>query len=260
MRTAARAIGAVLGGCALAAVFQPFWPRAETPSAVEAELQSGPRGVKSEVVRLRGALAAAGAARARGDAPAEGDPEFEDTISPVVETNTVEHTDGELEDGELEERWTRAERILDVLTRDPELARLNARFSREESNFPHWRSEHFLEDPVINPRGIDLTESQRQHFEVFYARAFQFIRSLELKRRAVVAEGVVWKLEELLESDEPDLLPEPADGALSVSLSKDLRVVLPRDEFPEIALLREEQRAAIVEWLLEAKDFIASLK
>ncbi len=255
MRTAARVIGAVLGGCALAAVFQPFWPRAETPSAVEAELQSASRGLEREVVRLRAALAAARAARARVDAPAERDPELEDTSSPVVETNTVEHAGGE-----LEERWTRAARVLDVLTQDRELARLNSRFSREESNFPNWRSEHFLEDPVINPRGIDLTESQRQHFEVFYARAFQFIRSLELKRRAVVAEGVVRKLEELLESDEPELLPEPADGALTVSLSKDLRVVLPRDEFPEIAVLRQEQRAAIVEWLLEAEDFIASLK
>ncbi len=255
MRTAARVIGAVLGGCALAAVFQPFWPRAETPSAVEAELQSASRGLESEVARLRAALAAASAARARVDAPAERDPELEDTSSPVVETNTVEHAGGE-----LEERWTRVARVLDVLTQDRELARLNSRFSREESNFPNWRSEHFLEDPVINPRGIDLTESQRQHFEVFYARAFQFIRSLELKRRAVVAEGVVWKLEELLESDEPELLPESVDDALTVSLSKDLRVVLPRDEFPEIAVLREEQRAAIVEWLLEAKDFIASLK
>ncbi len=255
MRTAARAIGAVLGGCALAAVFQPFWPRAETPSAVEAELQSSSRGLESEVARLRAALAAARAASARVDAPAERDPELEDTSSPVVETNTVEHAGGD-----LEERWARAARVLDVLTQDRELARLNSRFSREESNFPNWRSEHFLEDPVINPRGIDLTESQRQHFEVFYARAFQFIRSLELKRRAVVAEGVVRKLEELLESDEPELLPEPADGALSVSLSKDLRVVLPRDEFAEIAVLREEQRAAIVEWLLESKDFIASLK
>ena len=259
MRTAARAIGAVLGGCALAAVFQPFWPRVETPSAVEAEIQSASRGLEREVVRLRAALVAASAARAREVAPVERDSELEGT-SARVETNTVQHVSGELAGGELEERWTRAERILDLLTRDLELARLNARFSREESNFPNWRSEHFLEDPVINPRGIDLTESRRQHFEVVYARAFQFIRSLELKRRAVVAEGVVWKLEELLESDEPELLPEPADGALTVSLSKDLRVVLPRDEFPEIAVLREEQRAAIVEWLLEAKDFIASLK
>ena len=69
-------------------------------------------------------------------------------------------------------------------------------------------------------------------------------------------EPIAKKMEDCLSgADLPQPDPETLKRELVVSLPNGLVVVLSREEFPEISVLQKEKEAAIVEWLLQARQF-----
>ncbi|MBI4584697.1 MAG: hypothetical protein HY717_11845 [Planctomycetes bacterium] len=169
------------------------------------------------------------------------------------------HRDDEAPEPSQEERRTSVREALELLEKNAKLKEIYQRFSKEEGAYPNWTSSRFLQDPGIHPDGSTLSDRDRRRFEILYARAFERLKALDLKRQLYLAEAAARKLDDLLEGAPPASGPIGSSGqGLSVSLPDNLQVILPSGAAEEIQLLEDEKTAAVVEWLVEAQKFFTS--
>ena len=265
MRCLAVLVGGILAGSALASVV--LSSRSDPPAnPANAKLRTELYRARAEASRLRAALSATLARTGRKEgtksAPNRAREEYPRLGNEGAKSGDPASSDAAPASSDavhVAERRVVAAKAGELLRRDPEIRQLYDRFSRDEGGFPHWSSAHFLEDSAINPRELALTEKQQEEFELLFARAHQQIRILDLRRQRATAEAVIRVLEaRIFDGEQAEPFSAYTDDAIAVSISKDLEVMLPRDECPEIALLREEKKSAIVDWLLEAQQFFAS--
>jgi len=152
----------------------------------------------------------------------------------------------------LAEREARAREVLALLDKEVSLRESYQRHSHNEQAFPNWSAAQFLDDPAFSALAGSLSEDRREEVELRFARAYQRIKSLDLRRQLATAEAIAVVVEAHLEGRELALTEEGAtEEDLSVSLPGGLQVTLPSAVFPEINVHRLERDAAMVEWILE---------
>jgi len=206
------------------------------------------------------ARVAAPLASPRGSSPARPGDAVSTARSPAsASTDAPGRAAGEAKAASLESRLATARRTLALLDQDAELREIYHRHDREENGFPHWQGARFLADAGLNPAGATLSDEERLQWDLLYSRAFQRVRALDLRRQLAIAEAIGRRIDDdLLGRVKPGEEREvPEEDALSISLPDNLRLALPLDEFPEIRVLEEEQKAAAIEWLLDARRFFA---
>ncbi len=221
-------------------------------STVEEKLRREYENAQDEIKLLKRLLAALGSGQKAapwnsGSLPAE--------------AGASPHRDDEAPEPSQEERRVSVRESLELLDKDARLKEAYRRFSTEEGCFPNWTSARFQQDKGINPAGAALSADEKRRFQILYARAFEQIKALDLKRQLAMAEAVAGRLEDLLEEGQPASgSTSPPDGGRAVSLPENLQVFLPPGAAEEIQLLEDEKSAAVVEWLVEAQKFFAPSK